>query len=185
MAEFWTSDNHWGHRNIITYCGRPFTSADGQPDVHWMNREMTERWNAVVGPRDTVFHLGDFSMVKHVGAIREYRKKLNGRIVLVRGNHDRSAQQMLQAGFEEVHDRLEIERDGLKLYMAHIPVLVADPRHPRKYSQELTKPPPAFFHYFLCGHVHEKWKRRGKVINVGVDQWDFMPRRLEELLAAT
>jgi calcineurin-like phosphoesterase family protein len=105
--------------------------------------------------------------------------------VLVRGNHDRNAQQMLQAGFEEVHDRLEIERDGLKIYMAHIPVLVPDPHRTRKYAQELTKAPPKYFDIFLCGHVHEKWRRRGKVINVGVDQWSFTPRRLEELLAAT
>jgi calcineurin-like phosphoesterase family protein len=50
---FFTSDTHFGHANIIKYCGRPFAS------VEEMNRELIARWNAVVGPRDTVYHLGD------------------------------------------------------------------------------------------------------------------------------
>ncbi len=182
---FFTSDNHWGHKNIITYCARPFLTADGQPDLHWMNRTMTERWNAVVGPRDTVYHLGDFSMHKHVGAIRDCRKKLNGRIILVRGNHDRSNQQMLQAGFEEAHDRLELELDGYKLFLSHIPTTISDMHaRVRKYDRALTNPAPAYYDYWLCGHVHEKWRRKGKVINVGTDQWDFKPVTLEELLNA-
>ncbi len=184
MKTWFTSDPHFGHKNIIDYCKRPFTSSDGQPDVHHMNRTMTERWNEVVGPRDVVYHLGDFCMDKNVAVIRKYREKLNGQIVLVRGNHDRGPQGMVQAGFSEVHDRLEIDLDGYHLYLAHIPVLVHDPRSPRKYNQELTKPPPKYFDYFLCGHVHERWRRKGKVINVGVDQWNFYPVSLETLLTA-
>lgn len=189
MNEFWTSDPHFGHKNIIKHCARPFRTADGQLDVHAMNRTLTERWNSVVGPRDTVFCLGDFSMEK-VDKVREYRRKLHGKIVLVRGNHDRNAQQMLQAGFEEVHDNLTIVRDGLTIYMSHIPIFDDEPearelipgQKKRRYSKELVQKPPPFFHHFLCGHVHEKWKRRGKITNVGVDQWDFTPRTLKELL---
>jgi calcineurin-like phosphoesterase family protein len=53
---FFTSDTHFNHANIISYCSRPFSSADE------MNREIIARWNAVVGPEDTVYHLGDFAM---------------------------------------------------------------------------------------------------------------------------
>jgi len=53
---FFTSDTHFNHVNIIKYCSRPFSS------VEEMNREMIARWNSVVGPEDTVFHLGDFAM---------------------------------------------------------------------------------------------------------------------------
>jgi calcineurin-like phosphoesterase family protein len=181
---FWTSDQHYGHRNIITYSGRPFRTADGQPDLEAMNRTMVDRWNAVVSPTDQVFVLGDFSMHKEVSKIRAIRERLHGHIVLVRGNHDRSTQQMHQAGFDEVYDRLETTIDGHRLYMSHIPVTISDP-HPRKYKPCFTEKPPAYYDYWLCGHVHELWRRRGKVINVGVDQWDFTPRRLEELLTAT
>jgi calcineurin-like phosphoesterase family protein len=34
----------------------------------------------------------------------------------------------------------------------------------------------------LCGHVHEAWKRHVRVINVGVDVWDFYPVSVDQLL---
>lgn len=180
MSDVWfTSDNHFGHKNIIAYCSRPFK------DVHEMNRTMTESWNDLVRPCDTVYHLGDFSMTRKPSEIAVYRKKLHGRIVLIRGNHDRGPAGMREAGFDEVHDRLELELDGHRLYLAHIPVLFADPDRPKKYKEALTQPPPENYDYFLCGHVHEKWRRRGRVINVGVDQWGFAPVGLETLLSVT
>jgi calcineurin-like phosphoesterase family protein len=36
--------------------------------------------------------------------------------------------------------------------------------------------------WMLCGHVHEAWKRHGRVINVGVDVWDFYPVSVDQLL---
>jgi len=35
----------------------------------------------------------------------------------------------------------------------------------------------------LCGHVHEKWVQKGKIINVGVDVWNFTPHTIDEMLA--
>jgi calcineurin-like phosphoesterase family protein len=32
------------------------------------------------------------------------------------------------------------------------------------------------------GHIHEKWRLRGRMINVGVDAWDFTPAA-EEIVA--
>lgn len=43
MAVFFTSDQHYGHVNIIGYCGRPFA------DVSAMNEAMVARHNATVG----------------------------------------------------------------------------------------------------------------------------------------
>ena len=94
---FFTSDTHFGHANIIKYCARPFAS------VQEMNRELIARWNAVVGPRDTVYHLGDFAFGKASEA-PTFLRKLNGaKKILIRGNHDRNARQMLEVGFDEVH----------------------------------------------------------------------------------
>jgi calcineurin-like phosphoesterase family protein len=170
MKTWFTSDNHWGHARIIEYCARPFRKPDGQPDLHVMNRVMTERWNEVVGPRDTVYHLGDFAFGKPPEVLR-YRQKLQGRIILIRGNHDRNTRAMLQAGMDEVHDSLELDLDGYALYLSHIP-------------RDALLKAPRYYHYWLCGHVHESWLRRGKVINVGVDRWDFRPRSLQEILGA-
>ncbi|MHB8287786.1 MAG: hypothetical protein ACYDEY_00835 [Acidimicrobiales bacterium] len=36
--------------------------------------------------------------------------------------------------------------------------------------------------WLLQGHVHEKWRQQGRMVNVGVDVWDFTPVR-EEVIA--
>ena len=35
--------------------------------------------------------------------------------------------------------------------------------------------------WLLCGHVHEKWKIQGRMINVGVDVWDYKPVPVTEI----
>ena len=52
---FVTSDNHFGHENIIKHCRRPFANAEA------MDECMIDRWNSTVGPDDDVFHLGDIA----------------------------------------------------------------------------------------------------------------------------
>jgi calcineurin-like phosphoesterase family protein len=80
--QFFTSDTHFGHANIIKYCDRPFK------DVPHMNETLINNWNSVVGEDDTVFHLGDVAL----GPWEDWDKslsRLNGHKVLVIGNHDR------------------------------------------------------------------------------------------------
>lgn len=160
---YFTSDTHYHHENIIRYSGRPFK------DVLEMNIEMAARWNERVLPQDTVYHLGDFAMGK-AELLDPTRAALRGRIVLILGNHDRSRRRMLQAGFDEVHEKLTLKHGDHTLFMRHHPPAVA-----------LGSAIP-YCDYYLCGHVHEAWARRGKVINVGVDVSHFRPLTLRELL---
>ena len=77
---FFTSDTHFNHANIIKFCNRPFK------DVEQMNETLIANWNRVIGPNDTVFHLGDFCL----GGAAEWTKvldRLNGKIYLIMGNH--------------------------------------------------------------------------------------------------
>ena len=141
-------------------------------------------WNAKVAPGDTVYHLGDFSMGGKQNVF--LRRRLNGKIILIKGNHDRAEALMKEAGFDEIHKNLTLEMDGLKLYLSHIPFHIADPfegRHAsEKFPAELLAPPPAVYDYFICGHVHDKWARQGNTINAGVDVSGFAPITLQELL---
>lgn len=166
---------YFNHANIIQYCNRPFK------DVKHMNEEMIRRWNEVVTPQDTVIHLGDFAM----GPKTEHKKFfdcLNGyKIVLIRGNHDPSIPKLERAGIE-VYNSLELEEDGNKLFLQHIPVFDESGLQ-LKYQKSLLNLPPEC-DYVLHGHVHGRWRRKGKYINVGVDVWGFRPRTLKELLAA-
>ncbi len=159
---FFTSDTHFAHANIIEYCGRPF------PDVEVMNRTMIERWNARVRPSDTVYHLGDFAFgpADNIGFFLSY---LNGKKILIVGNHDRSVPRMRKFAFEAVADHWHIDMNDLQLLLTHKPV------------RESMEHPP--FTFNLHGHVHGTYARRGKHINVGVDVRGFEPKTLEELLA--
>ncbi len=180
-----TSDTHFFHKAVIDYCDRPFRTLDGQLDVEAMNAALVDNWNAAVAPGDTVYHLGDFAMGprEHLAPTRA---KLNGRIVLIKGNHDRSKSAMLEAGFDEVYNSLTLPGQGVTVYLRHIPPKEHDDHEfGRMYDARLTREPNEYYDYFLCGHVHTAWRRRGNVINVGVDVWGYRPVRLEELLAAT
>ncbi len=183
MTVYWTSDTHYGHRNIIDYSGRPYRTADGHPDVDKMNEDLICRWNARVQPEDTVWHLGDFGMGDkklHKG----YFDRLNGKKHLIRGNHDQSEQKMLQMGWLTAAPYLYMELDGKQLYLQHVPSTHPDPYNRALPGEFTNTPHPGTYDIWLCGHIHEKWCRRGKIINVGVDQWNYEPVTLEELLTA-
>ncbi|MCC9021718.1 metallophosphoesterase [Bacillus nakamurai] len=86
MATNWfISDPHFGHKNIIKYEGdkRPFT------DTEHMDNVMIENFNNTVNEGDTVFWLGDmfFCNSKRIEYIVSRLKKT--RNILIRGNHDK------------------------------------------------------------------------------------------------
>lgn len=185
MRRWFTSDTHFGHKNVIRYCGRPFCH---QPeyhsrllrgeqcpycDLHWMHKTLTDNWNARVAPEDFVYHLGDFAFGAQ-DKIAQYRAGLNGHIILVQGNHDKSEKVMAKLGFE-VYRSLELPKmDGPSLYLTHKP-----------QWEKLRNGEHAKYDYMLNGHVHEHWARVGKLINVGVDRHGFQPISLSEALATT
>ncbi len=82
MSRYFTADLHFGHGNILGYCSRPFA------DVEGMNAALVERWNDVVGPGDEVVVLGAFAMGR-IAETLPLARRLNGRKVLLAGNHDR------------------------------------------------------------------------------------------------
>lgn len=181
MTTFFTSDTHFNHVSIRTYCPGRLVLGDSLEET---NENLIKRWNEVVTPDDTVYHLGDFAMGPKV-LHKSFLDRLNGTKLLVRGNHDQPAAKMLAMGFKEVTNRLflpPMDTQGLTTYLAHIPV-GADVYKDRYYPPELIEE-PKYYDIWLHGHVHDKFKRRGKYINVGCDVWDFRPVTLDQLLAA-
>lgn len=180
MGTFFTSDQHFDHAGIIGHCARPFRS------VGEMNAYIMSRHNATVSDDDTVYHLGDFSW--HENRVVDYLRRLRGHHVLIAGNHDRchpmhsrherERRRYLEAGFVEIHERLMLDLPFGRVMLCHFPLLEntdADVRHIEWRPRELDAD------WLLCGHVHEKWKRMGRCINVGVDQFDFQPVSLERI----
>lgn len=129
MKEFIISDTHFNHKNIIGYCNRPFDN------VFYMNETMIKNWNSVVSNDDVVWHLGDFGMGSQE-EIKNIVSRLNGKIYLVKGNHDNHSDKWYyECGFAKVYDR---------------PVLVKDyfilSHHPRNANANI--------YGYIYGHVH-------------------------------
>ena len=114
---FMTSDSHLGHFNICKYCHRPFTSRSE------MDQTLINNWNSVVPEDGIVVHCGDF-MLPHDNNIKEYMhylNKLNGRVLLLRGNHDRIDLMTENEKLISVQDKAMIEVDSIKIYAEHYP----------------------------------------------------------------
>lgn len=157
MKTFFTSDTHFGHANIIHHCSRPFATINEMDDV------LIENWNAVVGPKDTVWHLGDFSMGGAEDAQR-YRSCLNGRIHLIWGNHDRNSVRSLPIWASSQY-ATEIRLDGHDITLCHYAMRVWN----RSHRGSLM----------LYGHSHGGLPGN----DVGVDVWNFRPVTLDQILA--
>ena len=113
MANFYISDLHIGHENILRFDNRPFA------DVNEMNNKLIENWNARVRSDDTVYILGDFIWAKEsewpsiVGS-------LAGNKVLIRGNHDpKQFSAATRRMFQEITDLKEIKDSGKHVVMCH------------------------------------------------------------------
>ena len=80
---FFTSDPHFGHKNIIRFCNRPYE------DLDEMHKDMIERWNNNVPKDGIVFILGDIAFHMSKNKIKDILNQLNGKKYLIMGNHDR------------------------------------------------------------------------------------------------
>ena len=175
---FFTSDTHYGQRKILEYSGRPFASIEEH------DAELIARWNRVVGPEDTVYHLGDVSFLPR-GETEHILSQLNGQMFLVPGNHDFYKRRNIP-GREIPLAEWYPHRRSVGLQISVTP----DEQYTLVHKPEAARGSNLVV---LCGHVHEKWKTQHRVVdglgyllvNVGVDQWDYAPvsaERLKEFL---
>lgn len=133
---FVISDTHFGHTNSWEKFKlpngdplRPFTSTEE------MDETMVERWNAVVRPQDTVYHLGDVVINKKS---LHHVKRLNGKKRLVRGNHDIfKDEDYREVGFESLY--------GVRVFVDQF-ILSHIPLHPESVTER--------FRVNVHGHLH-------------------------------
>jgi len=181
MALWFYSDPHFGHKNVIEYCKRPFTDVDHQ------TLELIARYNSRVAKDDTVIWLGDCFFCKR-GQARQILSQLNGRKIVVLGNHDAEPGKMQSLGFDFAMFESRIRLAGHPVKLSHYPY--APPWWKQFFRGKgdlryLDRRPTRFDGWLLHGHVHQAWKMREKSreINVGVDVWDFKPVSFQEVEA--
>lgn len=114
---FFISDTHFGHENLYDFVDDKGDPArfphDNALDCDAL---MVENWNKVVKPGDRVYHLGDVAIKKaHLPTMA----KLNGRKVLIRGNHDIFELKEYAKYFDDVRGTHKIENIILSHYPIH------------------------------------------------------------------
>lgn len=186
MANYYISDLHIGHENVIRFDKRPFV------DLTEMHRAIVDRWNGAVAGNDTVYILGDFVWAKQ-SMWPFFVEPLAGKKVLIRGNHDpKQFTKEVRRLFCDIRDYEEIDDEGRHVILSHYPM----PFHHYTFLDGC---------WMLYGHVHgtreydllretrrnikaschEKGDARGNFINVGcMMPWmDYTPRTLGEIIA--
>lgn len=162
MENWFSSDIHFGHENVIKYCNRPFA------DAKEMDSVIMENWNARVAPKDHVYFLGDFCFNKNW---ERYLNKLNGRFFFIFGNHDKQIRNKIHHHHKVIWagDYKEINIEKQPIILMHYAMRVWNKSHHGAWM--------------LYGHSHNSLEddKRLLSIDVGVDAHDFKPINFQEV----
>ena len=152
------SDTHFFHENIGQYCSRP----DSWQDL------IIENWNRFIRPGEIVFHLGDLALGKKEDT-EVLIPLLNGKLYLMRGNHDRRGKAFYQnLGITLVKDPYPVmHSSGRRLVFSHRPI---------------SPLPPGVLN--LHGHIHNNPSPDvgPRHINLGIEVRQYRPWRLGDVL---
>lgn len=168
---YFTADHHFGHKNIIKHCSRPFQT------LAEMDEALIANWNAVVKKNDTVYIMGDL-FFRNVTSADEYLQRLKGKKHLLIGNHDKDWMKKtdLPRYFESVERMTEINDGARKITLCHYPMMTWN--HISKGS------------YMIHGHIHNNTdadyfsliRNMPNLLNAGVDVNNYRPVGFNELL---
>ncbi len=156
MAEtFFIADTHFGHQKALEF--RPQFKTLEEHDEY-----IIQRWNAVVRPQDTVYHLGDVVMNKRC---LESVGRLKGKKRLVMGNHDDFHWEVFSPYFERPY--------GSKVFASHGFVCSHIPMHPASLARWGVN---------VHGHLHSHPLDDPSYLCVSVEQCGYTPLSLPEVL---
>jgi calcineurin-like phosphoesterase family protein len=161
--DYFSSDWHFGHSNIMRYCKRKFKHIDHH------DKALIRNCNDVVGENDRLIFVGDLSL--KAANNKGYYQRLISKIkcknkIIIPGNHDRNNFRFYAGdggvGFKQlIWPYMEYE----EFIVCHDPSLSQVDRN----------------RFFICGHVHDHYHILGNVFNCGVDVNDFKPVSIESI----
>ena|SRR3990167_119139 len=158
---WFTADTHFGHSKILEH-GRAMFDTIEQHD-----EALIAKWNAVVGEKDDVYHLGDFAY-RNKRPVTEYVGALKGHIHIIRGNHDDVLWKKYRNLFKSSEEGRYVRWENEMIWMCHYSCRVW-----RNWLRGA---------WHLFGHSHGGLKGLpGRTLDVGVDCHDFTPWSFEEL----
>lgn len=155
--KFIISDTHFGHKRILEFeaAARPFATIQ---EHDWM---LVQKWNTVVKPKDTVWHLGDvfFGVDGHT-----ILASLNGLKKLVLGNHDHYRMEIYQRYFSKIYGAAQEQG----CILTHIPV------HPEQLEKR--------YRLNIHGHKHSKKIDDNRYVCVSAEHTGLAPILLDSVI---
>lgn len=156
MARYFTSDTHFGDHRVPNLYHRPFSSLAA------MDEALIAAWNAACGPRRRVLTSGRFRPHRHTGrrdpAAAQWAKAPRGR---------------KQRSWSRARPRLAVgaalDEADRKLVLSHYPFRSWNGQHRGAIN--------------LHGHSHGRMTPLPRQFDVGVDERDFRPVTLDQLMA--
>ena len=185
MANFYISDTHFGHENIIKLDAnngcRKFSSIEEHDNL------IISNINKVITPQDNLYFLGDISW-KYAEQTIEILKQINCKnLFAIKGNHDRALKDgRVKKMFQGIYDYKTIKDGENTVVMSHFPILFYEHQHRNSI--------------LLYGHVHNTREEKlfqdacksisdttdipMNCYNVGcmIDYMDYTPRTLSEII---
>ena len=202
MANFYVSDLHIFHKNVLNCEGsknfdnRPFKTFDE------MNQTILNNWNSVVGNGDHVYLLGDTLWKENDEAIALI-SQFKGNLHAIKGNHCRFNDTRYRRLFCEICDYKEVSDNingkNYNVVLFHYPIMFWN-----KMRQTNNDGSTKYkgYNILLYGHTHntqeeilyqqflkyvnDNYGYNAMAFNVGcmMPYMNYTPRTLEEILTA-
>lgn len=191
IPTFFTSDWHIGHENCLKLDSRPFSNLN---DMH---RSLIKQYNSVVPTNGVCYFLGDIGLCKG-DIIKKVIKQLNGKKILIRGNHDKDHNTMLNEVFDIVLYSASISIAKEIVTLTHCPLrgikredvekmdgfIEGNNWHMEHKHARFSVPDCGQFH--LHGHIHspnggKSKKILGRQYDVGVVANKYKPVSISQI----
>ena len=139
---FLTSDQHFWHNKEFIWRPR------GYSNMTEMNIQQILKWNKVVEWDDTVYLLGDVMLGDIDKGIR-CLQQLNGKIFIIRGNHDTDNRVQtyvnISPNIQYLGYAAPLKYDGYTFFLTHYPTLVGNYDKDKALKKQVIN---------ICGHRH-------------------------------
>ena len=166
-----TSDWHFNHDREFIWKARGFNS------VEEMNEFIIDTHNACIQPDEDVYVLGDLMLGDSKIGI-EYIKRLNGKLHIVRGNHDTDTRWEMYSHLPsvvELSNAITFKYKKHHFYLSHYPTLTGNVEKESLTQMTLN----------LYGHTHQKehfYLDMPYMYNIGVDAHNCTPVCLDNII---
>jgi calcineurin-like phosphoesterase family protein len=166
MTTFVISDTHFFHINIIKFCRHQFA------DPQEMNEVIVQKWNEIVRPNDTVYHVGDVAFGggrSRKERLEEIMPRLNGKKKLCMGNHDHNPA-IYAPYFDDVASSYELGIGTTNFFLCHYPIHFTEGDN---HVGDTT--------LNIHGHIHTFLTGNPRHVNVCVEHTDYAPVPIEDI----